>query len=94
MTITQFDIAEYLTDDETIAAYLAEILQDGNDEEFIAALNDIARAKGMNEIAQKSGISRESLYQTLSSKKPSFENVRKILQAINIELLPTVKSTS
>lgn len=92
MNITQFDITEYLNNDEIIAIYLSEVLQNGSDEEFIAALNDIARAKGMNEIAKKSGISRESLYQTLSSEKPRFESVRKILAALNIDLIPTVKA--
>ena len=89
--ITTFDVAEYLDNDELIALYLAETLKDGTEAEFIQALNDVARAKGMNEIAQKSGIQRESLYQTLSSNKPRFETIRKILNALNIELAPTVK---
>ncbi len=89
--ITTFDVAEYLDNDELIALYLAETLKDGTEAEFIQALNDVARAKGMNEIAQKSGIQRESLYQTLSSNKPRFETIRKILNALNIELVPTVK---
>lgn len=93
MNITDFDITQYLTDDETIIAYLTEILHDGSDAELIAALNQIARAKGMNEIARKAGIPRESLYQTLTSQKPRFESVRKILAAMNIELTPTVKTT-
>lgn len=92
MGITLFDAAEYLENDELISLYLAETLKDGTDEEFIEALNIVARAKGMNEIAKKSGISRESLYQTLSSKKPRFETIRKILLALNIELIPTLKT--
>ncbi|WP_439328092.1 addiction module antidote protein [Lonepinella sp. BR2357] len=90
--ITDFDAAEYLDSDELIALYLSETLKTGNDEEFIQALNTIARAKGMNELAKKAGIGRESLYQTLSSSKPRFETVRKILAALNIELVPTVKA--
>ncbi|MGX2973718.1 addiction module antidote protein [Ursidibacter arcticus] len=90
--ITRFDVAEYLDNDELIALYLAETLKDGTDEEFIQALNTVARAKGMNELAKKSGIGRESLYQTLSSSKPRFETVRKILNAMNIELVPTIKA--
>lgn len=90
--ITTFDVAEYLDNDELIALYLAETLKDGTEAEFIQALNDVARAKGMNEIAQKSGIQRESLYQTLSSSKPRFETIRKILNALNIELVPMVKN--
>ncbi|MGX3020498.1 addiction module antidote protein [Ursidibacter sp. B-7004-1] len=91
--IARFDAAEYLESDDLIALYLAETLKDGTDEEFIQALNTVARAKGMNEIAKKSGIGRESLYQTLSSSKPRFETVRKILDAMNIELIPTIKTT-
>ena len=48
--ITTFDVAEYLDNDELIALYLAETLKDGTEAEFIQALNDVARAKGMNEI--------------------------------------------
>ena len=91
--ITAFDAAEYLENDELIALYLAEALKDdASEEEFIKALNTVARAKGMNELAKKSGISRESLYQTLSSSKPRFETIRKILRALNIDLVPTVKT--
>ncbi len=90
--VTDFDAAEFLENDELIALYLAETLKNGNDEEFIQALNTVARAKGMNDIAKKAGIARESLYQTLSSNKPRFETVRKILNALNIDLIPTVKT--
>ncbi|QQF76666.1 putative addiction module antidote protein [Histophilus somni] len=90
--VTDFDAAEFLENDELIALYLAETLKNGNDEEFIQALNTVARAKGMNELANKANIGRESLYQTLSSKKPRFETVRKILNALNIDLIPTVKT--
>lgn len=84
--IQPFDAAEYLTNDELIALYLAETLKDGTDEEFIQALNTVARAKGMNELAKKAGIGRESLYQSLSSSKPRFETIRKIITALNLEL--------
>lgn len=92
LEISEFDVAEYLDNDELIALYLAETLKEGTDQEFIQALNNVARAKGMNEIAQKAGIGRESLYQTLSSSKPRFETVRKILGALNIELIPTLRT--
>lgn len=90
--ITEFDAAEYLTNDELIALYLAETLKNGSDEEFIQALNTVARAKGMNELAKKAGIGRESLYQTLSSSKPRFETIRKILTALNLDLVTVVKA--
>ncbi|HDL1112868.1 TPA: putative addiction module antidote protein [Mannheimia haemolytica] len=84
--IQPFDAAEYLANDELIALYLAETLKDGTDEEFIQALNTVARAKGMNELAKKAGIGRESLYQSLSSSRPRFETIRKIISALNLEL--------
>lgn len=92
LKISKFDVAEWLENDEVIALYLAGILRDGTDEEFISALNDVARAKGMNELAKKSGIVRESLYQTLNASKPRFETIRKILDVLNIELVPRVKN--
>lgn len=92
--ITEFDAAEYLTNDELIALYLAETLKDGTDEEFIQALNTVARAKGMNELAKKAGIGRESLYQTLSSSKPRFETIRKIITALNMDLVTVAKAES
>ncbi|NEN74745.1 putative addiction module antidote protein [Pelistega sp. NLN82] len=91
-SVTTFDSAEYLDNDELIALYLSETLKEGTDQDFIEALNTVARAKGMNELAKKAGIGRESLYQTLNSQKPRFESIRKILDALNIELIPTVKS--
>ncbi|MCK3656998.1 addiction module antitoxin [Pasteurellaceae bacterium Macca] len=82
-----FDVAEFLTDEETIAAYLAESLASGDYAEFIDALNDVARARGMTELAKQSGIARESLYKTLNGvSKPKFETIFKILTALNITL--------
>ncbi len=58
---SRFDVSEYLTDETLINAYLNEILTDGSPSEFIEALNGVAKAKGMNELAEKTGIRRESL---------------------------------
>ena len=52
MELTDFDVAEYLDDEETIAAYLTEILTDGDTAEFMAALGDVARARGISELAE------------------------------------------
>ncbi|MCK3657428.1 addiction module antitoxin [Pasteurellaceae bacterium Pebbles2] len=82
-----FDPAEFLTDEETISAYLAESLASGDYAEFIEALSDVARAREMNLLAQESGIARESLYKTLNgTSKPRFEPIFKILTALNIKL--------
>lgn len=91
--IRTFDVAEYLDNEEVICAYLAEILQNGDQDELLEALGDIARARGMSELAKQTGLGRESLYKTLSKgSKPRFETIVKILAAFNISLT-TIKST-
>ncbi|MCK3657584.1 addiction module antitoxin [Pasteurellaceae bacterium Pebbles2] len=88
----EFDAARYLKNEEMMAAYLAMVLEDGSPEEFIQALNTVARAKGMSELAEKSGIGRESLYKTLSSEKPRFDTIVKIISALglNISVSPKI----
>lgn len=53
---------------------------------FIQALNDVAKAKGMNELAEKTGIRRESLYKTLRSEKPHFDTMLKIIDGMSLQL--------
>lgn len=92
--ITEFDASNYLSNDEERAMYLSEFLQDDvSTEEFIAALNDVARSIGMAKIAEEADIGRESLYKSLSSKKPRFDTMLKIIHALgmNIQLTPIKK---
>ena len=91
---SRFDVAEYLTDETLIYAYLNEVLTDGSPSEFIQALNDVARAKGMNELADKTGIRRESLYKTLQSKKPRFDTMLKIIDGMGLQLTLVPKQES
>lgn len=80
-----FDIVEYLDSEEAISFYLAEILATGDSNDFLIALGDIARARGMTELAAKTGLGRESLYKTLSDgSKPRFDTIFKIIQALNL----------
>lgn len=91
--ITPFDLAEYLDSEEAIQIYLTQVLADGDNAEFLRALGYIARARSMSELAQKTGLGRESLYKTLSANsKPRFETILKILKALNIELVPVIKT--
>ena len=83
---SRFDVAEYLTDETLINAYLNEVLSDGAPSDFIQALNDVARAKGMNELAEKTGIRRESLYKTLRSEKPRFDTMLKIIDGMGLQV--------
>ena len=86
---TLYDSAEYLETPEDMAAYLEACLEiaDG-DAAFIAkALGNIARAKGMSQVARDAGVSRESLYKALSGERtPSLETVLKVISALGIKL--------
>lgn len=89
-----FDVAEHLDSQEMVAEYLAATLEDGDADEFIAALSDVARARGMSQLAKESGLSRESLYKTLSpGSKPRFETIRKIASALGVPLTIAVDSS-
>lgn len=89
----EFDAAHYLKNEKMMADYLAVVLEEGSTEEFIQALNTVARAKGMSELSEKTGIGRESLYKTLSSEKPRFDTILKILQALGLHFSITAKTT-
>jgi probable addiction module antidote protein len=86
---TSYDVAEHLRTPEEMAAYLeASIEEAKGDAAFIAkALGDIARAKGMAQVARKAGLSRESLYKALSGERsPGFDTILKVVRALGIEL--------
>jgi probable addiction module antidote protein len=86
---TKYDVSEHLRTPEEMVAYLEACLEESNgDAAFVAkALGDIARAKGMTQIARDAGLSRESLYKALSGERtPGFDTILKVLQALGIEL--------
>jgi probable addiction module antidote protein len=83
METTKFDIADYLDSNEMVLAYLNEVLENGNEQDFITAIGNVAKAIGMTKIAEKSGLSRPSLYKALSSNsKPQFSTIIKILKDV------------
>ena len=85
--LPEFDIAEYLEDDQAIADYLTVVMEDGDPSLLAAALGDIARARGMSEIARKSGIAREALYKALRPQAhPRFETIQKVCNALGVRL--------
>ena len=87
-SFTDFDIADYLDSKEAISEYLSQVLADGNTDELLSALGHIARAKGMTEIAKKTGLGRESLYKTFQEgTKPKFETIVKVLDAFGVRLM-------
>lgn len=86
---TPYDVAEHLRTPEEMAAYLEACLEEANgDAAFIAkAMGDIARARGMSQVARDTGLSRESLYKALSGERePSFGTVLKVIDALGIRL--------
>lgn len=89
-TITsRYDVAEHLRTPEEMAAYLEACLEEATeDAAFIAkALGDIARAKGMSQVARDAGLSRESLYKALSGERsPGFDTILKVIAALGLKL--------
>ena len=87
MSTKDFDVAEYLDSPEVIAAYLAETFKDGDAGEIAEALGEVARAKGMTEIAKRAGMSREGLYKALSADgHPEFATVLKVMRALGLQI--------
>ena len=79
--------AEHLKTEEDMAAYLEAALEEGDSALVAAALGDIARAKGMTQIAREAGLGRESLYKSLSSNgNPEFSTVLKVVHALSLQL--------
>ena len=82
-----WDVVEHLETEEDITAYLEAVLDDGDPNLVSAALGDIARARGMTEIAREAGLGRESLYKALSPEgNPEFATVMKVLRALGLSL--------
>jgi probable addiction module antidote protein len=85
--LTIWDPAEHLDDDEAMALYLDAAFAEGDSTLIAAALGDIARAKGMSDIAQKTGLARESLYRSLSPEgNPEMRTILKVMDALNLKL--------
>ncbi len=81
-----FDPADYLDNDETIAAYMTEALETGDPAFVSDALGVVARARGMTEVARAAGVSRESLYRALSGEgSPKFETVLRVMHALGLK---------
>lgn len=84
-TTAPFDAADYLTDEQTIAEYLTAAMEDPDPAVFLAAVQDVARARGMGDLARATGLSRESLYKALRpGAKPRFETVKKVSAALGV----------
>ena len=86
---TRYDVAEHLRTPEEMAAYLEAALEESNGDASVVAkaIGDIARAKGMSQVAKDSGLSRESLYKALSGdRSPGIDTILKVIGALGIKL--------
>ena len=82
-----FDAADYLDDNETIAAYLTAALTDPDPDVFLVAVKDVARARGMSQLAKETQLGRESLYKALSAgAKPRYDTMIKVINALGVQL--------
>ena len=82
-----FDAARYLTDEAAIAEYMTAVLEANEPDLLLLALGDIARARGMSQIAKETGLGRESLYKALApGAKPRFDTVLKVARALGVKL--------
>ena len=86
LKLVGFDAARYLDDDAAIAEYMTAVLEADDPDLLLLAMNDVARAKGMAQVAKDAGVSRESLYKALApGAKPRFETVMKVARALGVK---------
>ena len=86
--LPEFDAAEFLQSEQDIAEYLTAVLEDDDPSLLAAALGDIARARGMSQIASQTGITREALYKALRpGSHPRFETIRLVCAALGVRLV-------
>ena len=92
-TYAPFDAADYLDNDKVIAEYLSAAVEDSNPDVFLAALGDVAKARGMAQIAKDAGLGRESLYKALGAgAHPRYETVNAVLRALGVKFTVIVAS--
>ncbi len=86
--LPEFDATPYLDSEVAVAAYLTDILEANDSALLASALRDIARARGMSEIAKASGLTREALYKALRpNAKPRYDTVAKVCEALGVRLV-------
>ena len=87
LDLAPFDASDYLDNEETIAEYLAAALENPDEDAFLIAVRDVAKARGIANVAARAGLGRESLYKTLQpGAKPRFDTVRRLLAALDVKL--------
>jgi probable addiction module antidote protein len=86
LKLVAFDAARYLDDDAAIVEYMTAVLETNDSDLLLLALGDVARAKGMAQVAKDAGLGRESLYKALSpGAKPRFDTIMKVARALGVK---------
>jgi probable addiction module antidote protein len=90
LKLTEFDASAYLDSEEVIAEYLTAALEDDDPNVFLTAVGNVAKARGMTQIAQATGLGRESLYKALApGAKPKYDTVLKVLRSLGVRIAVT-----
>ncbi|MEE4296603.1 MAG: addiction module antidote protein [Wenzhouxiangella sp.] len=85
--VTDFDPSVYLDDELTIAEYLTAALEDENPDVFLSAVGNVAKARGMTQIAEQTGLGRESLYKAMApGAKPRYDTVLRVLNSLGVKV--------
>jgi probable addiction module antidote protein len=88
--LSEFDPTKYLDDDEAVANYISLAIEDGDPGLLAAALGDVARARGMTQVALDAGLTREALYKALrADAHPRFDTIYKVCKALGVRLTAT-----
>jgi len=86
--LMEFDAAELLSSEADVAAYLTTVLEENDPALLAAALGDVARARGMSQVAKDSGITREALYKALRpGSEPRFDTISRVCAALGVRLV-------
>lgn len=92
--LARFDAADYLDGEEAIAAYLNAALEEADPDLLVAAIADVAKARGIAKVAADAGLGRESLYKTLSpGSKPKLETIFKLMYALGVKLVASPETS-
>jgi probable addiction module antidote protein len=87
LKLTEFDASAYLDSEEVIAEYLTAALEEEDPNVFLTAVGNVAKARGMTQIAQATGLGRESLYKALApGARPRYDTVLKVLRSLGVRL--------
>ena len=89
--LSEFDPSKYLDDDEAVADYIRLAIEDGDPGLLAGALGDVARARGMTQVAHAAGLTREALYKALRpDAQPRFDTIQRVCRALGVKLTAQV----